>query len=60
MINLPVLRWGQPYDSLEKDQVAHFITGDPIATVGQANGALVERDMRSAKNAAPGAAGFQT
>ena len=51
MLNLPVLRWGKPYDSLEKDQVVHFRTGEPIAAVSQANGALLQRDMRQAKNA---------
>lgn len=51
MINLPVLRWGKPYDSLEKDEVTHFLTGEPIARVSQANGGLVERDMRKAQNA---------
>jgi acyl-CoA reductase-like NAD-dependent aldehyde dehydrogenase len=51
MLNLPVLRWGKPYDSLERDQVVHFITGEPIAAVSQANGALLQRDMRNAKNA---------
>src|SRR5215831_7897013 len=51
MLNLPVLRWGKSYDSLEKDQVVHFITGEPIAAVSQANGALLQRDMRNAKNA---------
>ncbi len=51
MLNIPVLRWGKPYDSLEKDQVVHFITGESIATVSQANGALLQRDMRNAKNA---------
>src|SRR5690606_5413825 len=44
-------RWGKPYDSLEKDQVVHFLTGEPIAAVSQANGALLQRDMRNAKNA---------
>ena len=28
MINIPVIRWGQPYDSLEIDEVLHFATGD--------------------------------
>lgn len=51
MLNLPVLRWGKPYDSLEKDQVVHFISGEPIASVSQANGALLQRDMRNAKKA---------
>ncbi len=51
MLNLPVLRWGKPYDSLEKDQVVHFITGEPIARVSQANGGLLQRDARHAPNA---------
>ncbi|MCC7085983.1 MAG: aldehyde dehydrogenase [Pirellulales bacterium] len=51
MLNIPVLRWGKPYDSLEKDQVVHFLTGEPIAAVSQANGALLQRDMSKAKNA---------
>src|SRR5437016_5214950 len=51
MLTLPVLRWGKAYDSLEKDQVVHFITGEPIASVSQANGALLQRDMRNARNA---------
>jgi acyl-CoA reductase-like NAD-dependent aldehyde dehydrogenase len=51
MIHLPVLRWGQPYDSLEKDEVVHFSTGEPIATVSRANGGLIQRDMRKAQRA---------
>ncbi len=31
MIKLPVIRWGQPYDSLEVAEVNHFATGEPIA-----------------------------
>ena len=48
MLNIPVLRWGKPYDSLEKDEVVHFISGEPIARVSQANGGLLQRDMRHA------------
>ena len=51
MLNLPVLRWGKPYESLESDTVVHFRTGEPIAKVGQSNGALLQRDMRLAKRA---------
>ena len=51
MLNLPVLRWGKPYESLETDTVVHFITGEPIAKVGQANGGLLQRDMRFAQRA---------
>ncbi len=51
MLNLPVLRWGKPYESLESDTVVHFRTGEPIAKVGQSNGGLLQRDMRLAKRA---------
>ncbi|MBI3838503.1 MAG: aldehyde dehydrogenase family protein [Planctomycetia bacterium] len=49
MLNIPILRWGKPYDSLEVDQVVHFMTGEPIARVSQANGGLLQRDMRKAQ-----------
>jgi acyl-CoA reductase-like NAD-dependent aldehyde dehydrogenase len=51
MIQLPVLRWGQPYSSLEVDDVVHFSTGEPIAKVSRANGGLIGRDMRKAARA---------
>src|SRR5260221_4723092 len=51
MLHLPVLRWGVPYDSLERDDVVHFSTGEPIATVSRANGGLIQRDMRKAQRA---------
>ena len=31
MVNIPVLRWGRPYTSLEVDNVIHFITGETLA-----------------------------
>jgi hypothetical protein len=51
MIQLPVIRWGQPYESLEFDQVTHFATGEPIAKVGRANAGMIQRDMRKAQAA---------
>src|SRR6267154_3935064 len=51
MLNLPILRWGQPYTSLEQDTVAHFITGETLAKVSQANTGLLGRDMRQAHRA---------
>jgi acyl-CoA reductase-like NAD-dependent aldehyde dehydrogenase len=48
---LPILRWGQPYDSLEKDEVVHFSTGEPMASVSRANGGLIQRDARKAQRA---------
>src|SRR5579883_2316236 len=51
MIHIPVLRWGEPYKSLDIDKVVHFATGEPLAEVGRANAGLVERDMRHAGRA---------
>src|SRR6186713_1289090 len=50
-MHLPVLRWGQPYDSLEKDEVVHFSSGEPIARVSRATGGMIQRDMRKAQRA---------
>jgi acyl-CoA reductase-like NAD-dependent aldehyde dehydrogenase len=51
MIHIPVLRWGEPYKSMDVDKVVHFQTGEPLAEVSRANAGLVERDMRHAKRA---------
>src|SRR5438876_6390298 len=51
MLNLPILRWGQAYTSIDVDPVVHFATGEPIANVSRANGGLIQRDMRKAQRA---------
>jgi acyl-CoA reductase-like NAD-dependent aldehyde dehydrogenase len=51
MLHLPILRWGEPYTSIDVDDVVHFTTGEPIARVSRANGGLVQRDMRKAQRA---------
>src|SRR3954453_9513984 len=51
MVHLPVLRWGQPYESLDVDHVVHFATGEPIAKVSRANSGLIQRDARKAARA---------
>ena len=51
MLHLPVLRWGQPYTSIDVDEVVHFATGEPIASVSRANSGLIQRDMRHAPRA---------
>ena len=51
MLQLPVIRWGQPYTSMEVDEVVHFSTGEPIAKVSRANGGLIQRDARKAQRA---------
>jgi acyl-CoA reductase-like NAD-dependent aldehyde dehydrogenase len=51
VLHIPVLRWGQPYESLEINEVLHFSTGEPIARVSQANEGIIRRDMRQASEA---------
>ncbi len=51
MLHLPVLRWGEPYTSMEVDEVVHFSTGEPIARVSRANGGLIQRDARKGQRA---------
>src|SRR5215813_9964464 len=48
ILNLPILRWGQPYTSLETEDVVHFITGERLPRVSQSNTGLLGRDMRLA------------
>jgi len=50
-MQIAVYRWGQPYTSLDVDEIVHFATGEPIATISRANGGLVQRDMRKAQRA---------
>src|SRR5580704_734788 len=51
MLQIPVLRWGEPYTSMDVDEVVHFANGEPIARVSRANGGLIQRDMRKAQRA---------
>ena len=51
MIDIPVIRWGKPYESLEKADVVHFETGEVMAQMHQANAGLVKMDMRKSAQA---------
>src|SRR5262245_37745606 len=51
MLHLPIHRWGSPYTSLEQDTVSHFLTGETLAKVSQANTGLLARDLRHARRA---------
>jgi acyl-CoA reductase-like NAD-dependent aldehyde dehydrogenase len=51
MVKIPILRWGQPYESLETDDVIHFVTGETLAKVSQANPGLLAKDMKKAARA---------
>ncbi len=51
MLEVPVIRWGKSYESLAKEEVVHFETGETLASVHQANAGLVNVDMRHAGKA---------
>lgn len=51
MIELPAIRWGASYESLEIDEVNHFYTGEPVARVHTVGSGIVRRDAKKAKNA---------
>src|SRR6476661_3451446 len=51
MVNIPVLRWGRPYTSLEVDNVIHFVSGETLAKVSQAIPGLLAKDIRHAQRA---------
>ncbi len=51
MLDIPVIRWGKPYDSMEKAPVVHFETGEELAQMSQANGGLIKMDMKKAAKA---------
>jgi len=46
MLHIPILRHGRPYESVEKTDLVHHATGEPVARVSQANSGLVARDIR--------------
>jgi acyl-CoA reductase-like NAD-dependent aldehyde dehydrogenase len=45
MLHIPILRHGKPYESVDKIQIVHHATGEPVATVSQANAGLISRDV---------------
>ncbi|RIK73256.1 MAG: aldehyde dehydrogenase [Planctomycetota bacterium] len=51
MINLPAIRWGEPYESLEADEATHFLTGEPVARVNAVGSGIVTRDAKKARRA---------
>ncbi len=51
MLEIPVIRWGQPYESMEKQPVVQFETGEEMALMHQATGGLIKMDMRKADRA---------
>ena len=50
-MHLPAWRFGKPYESLERETLVHFLTGEPVAEVSQVGGAIVGRDLQKSANA---------
>jgi acyl-CoA reductase-like NAD-dependent aldehyde dehydrogenase len=46
MIHIPILRWGQPYRSVDRTIVPHFRTREPLVEMSLANVGLIRRDLR--------------
>lgn len=55
---LPILRFGQPYTSLDASAVNAIGTDDPVVSIGKANAGLVRRDARRFDEARAALAGF--
>src|SRR5882724_9983867 len=51
VLEIPVIRFGKQYESLEKQEVVHFETGEVLARVHQANGGMLKMDKRHAQRA---------
>ncbi|MDQ3814939.1 MAG: aldehyde dehydrogenase family protein [Armatimonadota bacterium] len=51
LIHIPILRAGTVYESLDTVELAHIRSGEPIASVSQANAGLLRRDMARLKAA---------
>ena len=45
MLHIPILRQGKPYESVDKIEIVHHATGEPVAQVSQANPGLISRDV---------------
>ena len=45
MQHIPILRHGRPYTSVETIEIVHHATGEPVATISQANSGLIARDI---------------
>jgi acyl-CoA reductase-like NAD-dependent aldehyde dehydrogenase len=45
-MHLPLLRQGKPYQSMDTVELRSVRSGEPVATVSQANAGLIRRDLR--------------
>ncbi|NQW47491.1 MAG: aldehyde dehydrogenase, partial [Planctomycetes bacterium] len=47
-MHLPAYRFGKPYESLQRDTLVHFLTGEKVAEVSQVGAAIIGRDLPKA------------
>lgn len=45
MIQIPALRFGKVYTSMDKATLVHHATGEPVAEVSQVTGSMIARDL---------------
>lgn len=45
MLHIPILRHGKPYQSVDTVEIVHHASGEPVATVSQANSGMIMRDV---------------
>jgi acyl-CoA reductase-like NAD-dependent aldehyde dehydrogenase len=60
MINVPILRRGDPYTSLDVAVTRHYQTREPFVSVSQANPGLIRRDLRDQNTGRKKLASFST
>jgi acyl-CoA reductase-like NAD-dependent aldehyde dehydrogenase len=60
MIKIPILRYGEPYTSLDVSSVRHYGTHEPYVEISQANAGLIRRDLREQARAREELSRFST
>lgn len=45
MLQIPILRHGKPYESVDQIDIVHHATGEVVARVSQANSGMISRDI---------------
>lgn len=51
MLDIPILRWGKVYESMEQQPVVRFDNGEPVAQLHQATGVMAKMDLKKAQKA---------
>jgi len=60
MLQIPILRRGEPYTSLDVARVAHHRTREPFVEISQANAGLIRRDLLDQARGRAALAAFST